>query len=141
MISGEKLTPDEQARVDAEMAKINAWAESKRGGRPIKEARKGKRSRISVDISAPTKALINSRAKASGRTLAREAEIMIEGFVTYQEMMERMRQTLDEMQRGNVEAALWRLGYTPVRRVIDGKAWKLWAEPNFPGLERSGFKP
>jgi len=121
MSTEQKLNSDEQARI----------------GRPIKEARKGKRSRISVDISSTSKALIASRAKASGRTLAREAEIMIEGFVRYLEMMERTRMTLEDMDKGkfSVEAALWRLGYTPVRVAQDDKAWKIWAEPGFPGVE------
>jgi hypothetical protein len=127
MSTKQKLNSDEQARI----------------GRPIKEARKGKRSRISVDISSTSKALIASRAKASGRTLAREAEIMIEGFVRYLEMMERTRMTLEDMDKGkfSVEAALWRLGYTPVRVAQEDKAWKIWAEPGFPGVERSGFVP
>lgn|SRR5262245_5411148 len=135
MSSGQKLAFDEQARVNAEI--------SKRTGRPIKEARKGRRSRLSVDISSTTKALIAKRAKETGRTLAREAEILIERAVTLQEMMERTRTTLEDLDKGkaSVEAALWRLGYTPVRHVKDGHAWKLWAEPNFPGLERSGFVP
>jgi hypothetical protein len=36
----------------------------------------------------------------------------------------------------NVEAELVRLGYVPIRHP-SGK--KLWAEPGFPGIERSGF--
>ena len=140
MSTTQKLDPaDDQKRIDQAMAKLEAEV-AKRVGRPIKEARKGRRSRISVDISGPTKARIASRAKASGRTIAREAEIMIEGFVVYLEMQERNRTTLEEMQRGNVEGALWRLGYTPIRHVKDGKAWKLWAEPGSP-FERSEFKP
>jgi hypothetical protein len=114
---------------------------AKRVGRPIKDARKGRRSRISVDVSAPTKALIARRAKESGRTLAREAEIMIETSVVYLTMQARTGMSIEEMQTGNVDAALWRLGYTPIRTVKDGKPWKLWAEPGFPGVERSGFVP
>ena len=115
-----------------------------RTGRPIKPARKGKRARLSVDVSSTTKALIAKRAKESGRTLAREAEIMIERSATYDEFMARSQQTLEEMQKGNVEAMLWRLGYTPVRTPNADKPdrpWKLWAEPGYPGTERSEFVP
>jgi hypothetical protein len=111
------------------------------GGRPIKASRKGQRSRISVDLSAPTRAAIANQAKISGRTLAREAEIMIEGFLNYLQMQEQMRTTMEEISKGNVENALLRLGYTPIRAVREGKAQKLWAEPGFPGFERSGFVP
>lgn len=139
MSTTQKLDPaDDQKRIDQAMAKLEAEV-AKRVGRPIKEARKGRRSRISIDISSPTKARIASRANASGRTIAREAEIMIEGFLVYLEMQERNRTTLEDMHKGNVEGVLWKLGYIPIRHVIAGKAYKLWAEPGSP-FER-GFRP
>jgi hypothetical protein len=55
-----------------------------------------------------------------------------------------MHTTLADMQKDNVEAALRRLGYTPVRVPNNDKPdrpWKLWAEPGYPGTERSGFVP
>ena len=45
---------------------------------------------------------------------------------------------LEEIQRRNVEAELARLGYPMQRRIIDGKVWKTWAEPGFPGTQAGG---
>src|SRR5262245_14717200 len=141
MSTTQKLdTADDRKRIDQAMAKLEAEV-AKRIGRPIKDARKGRRSRISIDISSPTKARIASRAKATGRTIAREAEIMIEGFLVYLEMQEQNRTTLEEIHKGNIEGTLWRLGYTPHRHIKDNKAWKYWTEPGFPGVERSEFAP
>jgi hypothetical protein len=80
-------------------------------------------------------------AKASGRTQSQEAEMLIERCLTYDQMMETMRTTLDEIEKGSVEAALWRKGYRPKREVIDGKIWKSWAPPGYPGIESGGFVP
>jgi hypothetical protein len=102
--------------------------DAKRSGRPIKAARRGRRYRISVDISGPTKALITARAKASGRTLAREAEIMIEGFVVYLEMQERTGTTIEEIGRVGIEVEIRRRGYEPVN-TPDGI---IYTPQNFP---------
>jgi hypothetical protein len=142
-----ELIETEMGRLKAERARFQLLAEEAKsraaqvGGRPVKASRKGQRSRISVDLSAPTRAAIAKQTKLSGRTLAREAEIMIEGFLNYLQMQEQMRTTMEEISKGNVENALLRLGYTPIRSVREGKAHKLWAEPGFPGLERSNFVP
>jgi hypothetical protein len=93
-----------------------------------------------VIVTGKTKATITKLAKESGRTISREVEHLIERALQYEEMMHAMRNTLEEIEKGSVEAALVRLGYTPLRHSHEGKSWKLWAEPGYPGIEHSGFK-
>src|SRR5262245_42377468 len=80
-----KHIAQENRELRAEVERLKTELLTRRIGRPIKDARKGRRSRISVDISAPTKALIVKRTKETGRTLAREAEIMIERYFELKE--------------------------------------------------------
>lgn len=114
---------------------------AKRKGRPFKEPAPGKRAPLSLLVRSEIKKLVDERARASGRTQSQEAEAMIERCLAYDQTMEAMRTNLADMQKDSVDASLFRLGYTPIREIRDGKAWKLWAEPGFPGLERSGFVP
>jgi len=78
-----------------------------------------------------------SPSQNSGRSISREAEHLIERALAYDRMMDAMRTNLAEIEKGNVEAALHRLGYTPIRTAHG----KLWAPPGYPGIERSGFEP
>jgi hypothetical protein len=119
-----------------------AKAAKKRVGRPFKSPPpKGQRVSLGLKVTAEVKRHIDAAARASGRTQSQEAELLIERALQYDRTLEAMRTTLADMQQGNVEAALFRLGFTLVRHVQEGKAWKLWAEPGFPGIERSGFIP
>jgi hypothetical protein len=113
---------------------IPATESAKRtGGRPIKAARKGRRYRISVDISGPTKALIAARIKNSGRTLAREAEIMIQGFVQYENVLSTEPDKVHQMLRLR---GYYRL---PISNPRTGQCGFAWAEPGL--IEESGFVP
>ena len=117
---------------------------TKRRGRPFKAPKAGKRAPLSLLVRAEIKHLVDERAKTSGRTQSQEAEMMIERCLTYDQTLEAMRTTLADMQKDNVEAALRRLGYTPLRVPNEDKPdrpWKLWAEPGYPGFERGGFVP
>jgi len=117
---------------------------TKRRGRPFKAPKAGKRAPLSLIVRAEVKALVDERAKASGRTQSQEAEIMIERCLTYDQTLEAMQTTLADMQKDSVEATLRRLGYTPMRVPNEGqpdRPWKLWAEPGYPGAGRSGFVP
>ena len=121
-----------------------ATTTTKRRGRPFKAPKAGKRAPLSLLVRAEIKHLVDERAKASGRTQSQEAEMMIERCLTYDQTLEAMHTTLADMQKDNVEAALRRLGYTPIRVPNTDKSdrpWKLWAEPGYPGTERSGFVP
>ena len=121
-----------------------ATTTTKRRGRPFKAPKAGKRAPLSLLVRAEIKHLVDERAKASGRTQSQEAEMMIERCLTYDQTLEAMGTTLADMQKDSVEGALRRLGYTPMRVPNEDKPdrpWKLWAEPGYPGIERSGFVP
>jgi hypothetical protein len=106
-------------------------------GRPVKDVPAGRTVQLGVLVAAETKAVIAKAAKASGKSLSREAEALIERALTYDRQFQAMRTSIDEMMAGNVEATLWRLGFTPIRTPQG----KLWAPPGYPGIERSGFIP
>src|SRR4051812_23518217 len=102
----------------------------------------GKRDQVTVLLRADIKRALIKAAKEHGRTLSQEGEHWFERLLTYESTLDRMRTNLEKIEKDNVEAALFRLGYTPTRHVDrEGRAWKLWAEPGFPGIERSGFVP
>jgi hypothetical protein len=123
---------------------------AKRMGRPMKAARKGRRYQIGVIVTGETKTLITQAAKASGRTISREVEHLIERVLTYDATLRAMRTTLEEMEKGSIDAVLVRKGYTPIHPLMDpdglprakpsGGFWTVWAEPGYPGIQRSGFE-
>jgi hypothetical protein len=109
-------------------------AATKRMGRPTKPARKGRRYQIGVIVTGETKAVIDAAAKASGRTISREVEHLIERALGFEHMFESMRTTLAQIESGSITSALRRKGYTPVR-TPHGEAW---LPPTYP-IEKSGF--
>jgi hypothetical protein len=113
----------------------------RQGGRRIKKVAKGERTQIGVIVGGKTKALLLKAMQQSGRTISREAEHLIEKALAYDGWLVAQKRTLEEMERGNVEAVLHRLGYPMERRIIAGKAWKAWGEPEHPGIQPSGFEP
>jgi hypothetical protein len=122
---------------------------AKRIGRPMKPARKGRRYQIGVIVTGKTKSLITQAAKASGRTISREVEHLIERVLTYDATLRAMRTTLEEMERASIDAVLVRKGYTPIHPLMadglprakpSGGFWTVWAEPGYPGIQRSGFE-
>jgi hypothetical protein len=116
----------------------------RQGGRRIKRVAKGERTTLGVIISGGTKARLLKAMQKSGRTLSGEAAAMIEKAFAYDDWLAGQKQTLEEMERGNVEMVLHRLGYPMQRNVIDGKTWKVWAEPGHPyaaNQPTSGFIP
>jgi hypothetical protein len=102
---------------------------------PIKAVKRGEKTQIGVIVSYPIRKLIVESAKATGRSISREAEIMIERCANYDRVIENTRKTLADFDKGNHEAALRRAGYTPVYQP-DGT--KLWAEPG--AVPPSGFE-
>jgi hypothetical protein len=108
-------------------------------GRPVKAVKAHERVSLGLKVIAKTKRIIDQRAQKSGRTQSQEAESLIESALQFERTLKAMGTTLAEMEKQNVNAALFRLGYTPIRHVHEGKAWKLWAEPGFPGVEGTAF--
>ena len=97
----------------------------RQGGRRIKKVAKGERTQIGVIVSGKTKALLLKAMQESGRTISREAEHRIEKSFIYDEWLAGQKRTLKELEGGNVEAELLRLGYPMQRRIIDGKVYKV----------------
>ncbi|WP_271582673.1 hypothetical protein [Bradyrhizobium sp. CCBAU 45389] len=112
---------------------------AKRIGRPTKRAVGQERVALGLKVTAKTKRIIDQLAIASGRTQSQEAEFQIERALQFDRTLESMATTLVDMERQSVDAVLFRLGYTPIRHMHEGKAWKLWAEPGFPGVQGSAF--
>jgi hypothetical protein len=119
----------------------------RQGGRRIKKVAKGERTQIGVIVGGDTKARLLKAMQQSGRTISREAEHMIQKALAYDEMVATLKRMpgpphpddLKEIRRSSLEAELHSLGYPMQRRIINGKAWKTWAEPGFPGAQTSGF--
>jgi hypothetical protein len=76
----------------------------KRIGRPIKPALLGERPSLGLKVTAATKALIETLARASGRTQSAEAEFLIERCIQYDRTLAAMRIT--ERQLSAAQARL-----------------------------------
>jgi hypothetical protein len=101
-------------------------------GRPMKAPKRGRRAPLGLLVRPQIKRLVNRLATANGTTQSAAGELLIERGLAVQTVLDAMGKTLEEVERGNVEAALWRLGYRPHREMIDGKVWKSWCEPGHP---------
>jgi hypothetical protein len=107
-------------------------------GRPPGRPRKFVgRFHVTVRITPQLYADIQEKADASRRSISEEVETRLERLAAQDSAMAAMGTSLDRIKEGNLEAELWRAGYTPIRDADTGK--KLWAEPGYPGIERSGF--
>jgi hypothetical protein len=112
----------------------------RRTGRPMKLP-SGKRDQVTILLRSDIKRRLIEAAQEHGRTLSAEGEVWLERLLTYESTFAQMRKNLEDIEKDSVEAALWRIGYRPIRTTIDGKVWKSWAEPGYPGIESSGFIP
>jgi hypothetical protein len=108
-------------------------------GRPPKDP-SGKRDQVTILLRADLKRALIKAAQEHGRTVSQEGEHWFERLLTHEATLRQLGTDLAGMEKGTVEPALWRRGYRPVRAMIDGKVWKLWAEPGFP-LEGFGVVP
>jgi hypothetical protein len=107
-----------------------------RMGRPPKSSSGERRTdTIAFRVRGSLGDRLRNAAAKSGRTLSDEVEFWVERALAYDEMMKTMRTTLAEIERGNVEAAFVRLGYTPVHAPNGDK---IWVPPSYE-LGRSGF--
>jgi hypothetical protein len=97
-------------------------------GRPIKEAHKGKRYQIGVIVTGDVKAIVAKRAKASGRTISREVEMMIERLLQYEQGFDQMKTNLEELRRITVDGEFRRQGYLPVAT----EHGNIWFPPGLP---------
>jgi hypothetical protein len=114
----------------------------KRIGRPMKAPRPRKRASLSLMVEPELKKLVDKFATENGVTQSAAAGAMIRQAVVVRQVLEATSLTLTDFEKTSFEMELRRNGYIPIRHIApDGRVWKLWAEPGFPGLEASGFKP
>jgi hypothetical protein len=126
---------------------VTAAVLQRKRGRPVKKVPKGERTQIGVIVGGKTKARLLKAMKESGRTISREVEHLIEKAHAYDDVVATVTRApgpphpddLKKIRRRNVEAEMDSLGYPMRRLIIDGKVWKTWAEPGFPGAQTSGF--
>src|SRR5215211_3072296 len=118
---------------------------AKRIGGPVKSPEPGKRAPMSLLVPPALKARIGKLAEKNGRTLAAEAEALIERAFAYERALgefdawsKEQKAKQAEIERGNFVAAAYREGWTVFGRdPTTGK--RLLAEPGYPGVQRSGF--
>ena len=108
---------------------------AKRIGRPMKEPKRGKRVSLGLKVRAEVKQHIDKAARDSGRTQSQEAELLIEKALWDEERLVTLRWSLEEIVKGNVEAALHRADYIVVRDRDGRKWWSYEPDPK----KRSGF--
>ena len=113
-------------------SKVGALDPKRAVGRPMKAPRRGKRAPLSLLVRPEIKRLVDQRATANGTTQSAQAEFLIEQGLAVRQVLDAMGKDLMALERGNVDSALWRLGYRPWRESIDGKTWTSWCEPGHP---------
>jgi hypothetical protein len=103
-------------------------------------AQAGKRYPLNMRTTFEIRSKLEAAAAESGRSLAQEAESLIEKALQLDKVLAAMRTTIADIERGNIDSVLNRKGYTIVERDPDTHK-KMWAEPGYPGTEhlRSGF--
>jgi predicted transcriptional regulator len=120
--------------------KLDARDSKRATGRPMKAPQRGKRAPLSLLVRPEIKRLVDKLATANGFTQSAQAEFLIAQGLNIQRVLDAMGKTLEEIERGNADAALRRRGYSHHRIVIGDKAWSFWTQPGFP-IPTSGFKP
>jgi predicted transcriptional regulator len=108
--------------------------EARRIGRPMKAPARGKRVSLGLKVRAEVKQRIDSAARATGRTQSQEAEALIEQALTYNTMLSAMNTSMQEIAKGNIEAAFRKAGYT----AAHSSHGKIWVPQGYP-MPRSGF--
>ena len=115
--------------------KLDAARDAKRAvGRPKKAPARGKRASLSLLVRPEIKRRVDELATINGITQSAQAGFLIEQGIAVRQVLDAMGKTLAELERGNVDSALPRLGYQPWRwrETVDGKTWTAWCEPGHP---------
>jgi hypothetical protein len=96
---------------------------------------------LGLKVTADVKRRLDSSARASGRTQSQEAERRIELSYQYERVLgehEQAKKTLAEMEQGNAENVLSRLGWRTV--VAFGLGGAVWLPPGRLLGEQSGWR-
>lgn len=100
-------------------------------------AQAGKRYPLNMRTTFEVRSKLEAAADAAGRSLAQEAEFLIERALQYDIMLAAMNTSLPEIAQRNAEAALRARGYTP-KHSPHGNVWYPPGHPE-EAPERSSF--
>jgi hypothetical protein len=106
-------------------------------GRPAEPAGAAQRYSLGLKVTAEMKNLIDQEARRSGRTQSQVTELLLEKAITYERVVSGLNTTLEQIQRGHLEAALRADGY----RAVHSPYGDIWLPRDYPLGQRSGFKP
>jgi hypothetical protein len=106
-----------------------------KSGLPAEPIEVAQRYSLGLKVTAETKNFIDREAKRSGRTQSQVAELLIEKALVFERVVAGMNTTMDEIRRGNVEAAFRAEGY----RWVHSPYGKIWLPHDYPLGPRSGF--
>jgi hypothetical protein len=95
------------------------------------------RYQINVLLGAETKDYLLAAARKSGRTTSAEAAVLVENAITMNRLLAAMATTIEQVAAGNLEVALRKAGYVPLRDPR-GTVWLPPDHPSNPG--RSSFE-
>jgi hypothetical protein len=111
-------------------------ADTKGGRRPGRPRKYGQgRINATVRFTPDRYARLKASADANGRSVSEEVEMCVERAAQYDLTIAALGRSLDEIKRGNAEAAFRAEGYT----AIHSPHGKIWVPPGYP-MERSpGF--
>jgi hypothetical protein len=98
------------------------------------ELAKRERPQLNVLVSSEMKDLISEMATNSGQSMGQVVERLLDRAITYDKMLDTMKQSMAEIRRGSIEAAFRAEGYTPVRSPYG----TIWVPKEYP-IERSRF--
>src|SRR5215510_8823442 len=96
--------------------------------------RREQRPQLNVIVSSEMKDLISEMAKNSGQSMGQIVERLLDRAITYDKMLDTMKQSMAEIRRGNIETAFRAEGYAPVRSPYG----TIWVPKEYP-IERSRF--
>jgi hypothetical protein len=111
---------------------------AKRIGRPVKAPAPGKRAPLSLLVTPKLKDRVEKAARASGRTMAAEAEALIEQGLAVADVLTSLRTEVRKVALSQAENNFRQRGYTWVHSPY-GKIWYPPGHPDAP--PPSGFIP
>ena len=101
---------------------------TKRFGRPVKAPAPGERAPLSLLVTPELKHRIELITRGSGRTMAAEAEALIEQGLAVADVLTSLRTTVAELARRQAEKNFRERGYT----VIHDPHGDIWLPPGHP---------
>jgi hypothetical protein len=128
---GDIAAPDD---LSAEDKALLARSLPPKKGRPVRMPESGQRYALGLRVAAETKQLLDDIARRTGSTQSQVAERLIDRALHYDRMLSAMNTTMDNIRRGNLEAAFRSEGYSPIHSPYGN----VWVPRDYP-IERGDF--